>query len=76
MDAQGNVVGDVLKTSMEQVLAAYPEFKKAPNKVGGGSNPASGASETTLDTQITEAQKKGDFSAVIALQMQKLTTPS
>lgn len=76
VDDQGNIAGDVLKASMEQALAAYPEFKKAPAKIGGGSNPASGASETTLDTQISEAQKKGDFSAVIALQMQKLTTPS
>lgn len=77
VDAEGNANADLIKTSLESVANRFPEFKAPPTTVGSTATPAAAAAQTTtIDEQIAEAQKKGDFGAMIELQMMKLQAPS
>lgn len=78
IDAEGNANADLIRASLESVLNDFPEFKKAPTTVASQSGtPAQAAAQTTtIDEQIAEAQKQGDISRVIDLQMMKLQAPS
>jgi uncharacterized protein involved in type VI secretion and phage assembly len=71
-DAEGNPSAQAIKSSIEAVLADYPEFKKAGKKIGSGTPAAAASEKTSLDEQITQAQKDGNHAQMIALQMQKL----
>lgn len=77
IDADGNVVPELVKHSITQVLQKYPEFAAKTVTIGATGTPAHAAGETsTVDEQIKAAEQKGDMQTVIALQLQKFNTPS
>ncbi|MCS1350315.1 Clp protease ClpB [Mechercharimyces sp. CAU 1602] len=59
-------VDDVIKSLIENKPYLVGE-KKQPKEIGSPSNPPSNGDAKTLQAQLDEAQKKGDFSKVIEI---------
>lgn len=76
-DLSGVQIGDDgavtgVKEALTALVEAKPYLKGAPGKVGGPSNPGAGNAPKDLDSQIAEAESKGDWKLARRLKLQKL----